>query len=103
MTALICGCGRPATTEIQCGWDHTANGGAGGGVYEPLCEGCYSETDEAAYHRAVYAEIVQDVYHGRYSRTVLHGHGRWTGPAGRFHDDQTHHRLLTDPYGVHGE
>lgn len=43
-------CGRPATAEVQVGWDRKANGGAGGGVYRPVCEECYSETDEARQH-----------------------------------------------------
>lgn len=43
-------CGVPACTEVQAGWDPRANGGVGGGVYVPLCEGCYAKTEEAAQH-----------------------------------------------------
>jgi hypothetical protein len=103
MTTYHCGCGRAATTQLQCGWDAAANGGAGGGQYEPLCEEYYSRTEAAAAHEALYAEIVQTVYHGLYVRTVLHGHVRWVGPGGRFLDEDSHHRLLVDPYGIHGE
>lgn len=48
----LCLCGREATTEVQSGWDPTANCGAGGGVYEPLCEECYAGRLET------YAELV---------------------------------------------
>lgn len=96
----MCACGRPATTDIQCGWDPAANNGAGGGVHAPLCEECYSQTDEAAYHREVYAAIVQDVYRGLYTRTNVNGHVRWVGPGGRFFDDEIYWKVLTDPYGV---
>lgn len=47
MTEPLCGCGAPATTEVQVGWDRHANGGAGGGVYEPVCDTCWPETADA--------------------------------------------------------
>jgi hypothetical protein len=98
MKMCICGC--LATTEIQCGWDPNANGGVGGGVYESVCEACYSKTDEAMAHLRQHAEMVQDVHYGRYARTIAHGHVRWVGPDGWF-DDAEYHRLLRDPYGIH--
>ena len=36
-----CRCGQPATTEVQVGWFPAANGGAGGGQYDEVCERCY--------------------------------------------------------------
>jgi hypothetical protein len=102
MATMNCVCGRSATTEIQIGWDRTANGGAGGGVYEPLCDECYAETPEAAAHRRRYGEIVQAVEAGLYRREICHGHIRWTHRDGQFHDEETHRRLLVDPYGIHG-
>lgn len=37
-----CWCGKPAVTEEQIGWIPQANGGAGGGKYEELCNDCAS-------------------------------------------------------------
>lgn len=101
MTTEKCSCGNDATTEVQTGWNPNANNGVGGGQYEGVCEECYSQTSEAAYHAAQYAEIVQDVHYGLYVRNVLHGHERWTGPMGRSFNEEIYYQLLTDPYGVH--
>ena len=43
-----CGCGKPATTEVQCGWDPGVHYGPnhhlnrqGGGQYDEVCDDCY--------------------------------------------------------------
>jgi hypothetical protein len=47
-----CICGRPATMEIQSGW-HNANrpGEQSGGVYDEMCEECYSREQSALAER----------------------------------------------------
>ncbi len=50
-TPGLCGCGQPATTEIQCGWHNGPTAHQSGGQYEEMCEACYAETGEAAAHR----------------------------------------------------
>lgn len=96
-----CACGRPATTQIQTGWDATANNGAGGGVYEDVCAGCYNDTPEAATHSANFANIIQDIHLGLYRPTVVHGECRWVGPGGSFFNIEDYQRLLTDPYKIY--
>lgn len=38
-----CPCGQPTVTEVQIGWDADLNRGAGGGIYDVMCEGCYQQ------------------------------------------------------------
>ena len=41
----ICGCGQPATTEIQVGWYNASRTArdSSGGQYEEMCEECYQQ------------------------------------------------------------
>ena len=44
----VCGCGAPATTEIQVGWVNPPDGrGPGGGQYEEVCEACFADATAA--------------------------------------------------------
>lgn len=36
-----CGCGAPATTEVQVGWHQGRDGRPSGGQYQEICEACY--------------------------------------------------------------
>ena len=39
----VCGCGAPATTEIQVGWHNPPHGnGPSGGQYQEMCEECFA-------------------------------------------------------------
>ena len=46
-TETLCSCGQPATTEIQTGWSRERNSG----VYAPVCEACWADSDEGRHHR----------------------------------------------------
>lgn len=38
-----CQCGKPAVTEVQCGWHNGEHGKPSGGQYDEVCQECYDE------------------------------------------------------------
>lgn len=90
----ICGCGAPATTEVQCGW-HNADhqGQPSGGQYEEICEACYSQTDEAQGHRRAHFAILRYVRDGKFVRGE---DGIYRGPRGMNHGQEDHERLMVE-------
>lgn len=99
---VLCPCGSPASTEIQVGWDPDRNNGHGGGVYVPLCDHCYDQTDEARYHQEAYAELVQQVHYGEYTQKFVYDRWIWKCGASSM-SDEDYRRISTDPYGIHEE
>lgn len=63
-SVVLCGCGAAAATELQVGWDADLNGGAGGGLYEPLCDRCHAQTPDGLRHAAAYGETVEEIHLG---------------------------------------
>lgn len=83
-------CGRPATTEIQSGWDN-------GGQYAPICRSCWEETIEGQESLAQHRQFLMDVRDGKYIREKLSdGSFSWFGPFGRRHNDDDHQIFMIE-------